>query len=286
MDARFNEIQEQMLQAKNEASDLSALEILTTNEQTLNDVDATSKVSIWRLFIWIFSFAIWLHEKIVEKNAANSRPQNLPNYRQMVLNYLDGLPLIFSNGQFVFDTAGVTDLDERNIIKRCAVLENNRGIVVKIATENAGVLEPVTNIQAERILNYINQQTQPGVAVRLVNEEADSLKVNLTVYVDPNVIDLATGKQLNVSGDVYPVKDAINSYLANLEFNGGFVRNYFSNTIEAATGVKVVTIDLLQWKYASLPFADLGIYKIPNAGHFKIDEADLTINYLSDAVLG
>lgn len=226
------------------------------------------------------------HEQLVDANAANSRPQNLPNYRQMVLNYLDGLPLIFSNGQFVFNTAGVTDLETRNIIKRCAVLENNRGIVVKIAGENAGVLEPVTTVQAERILNYINQQTQPGVAVRLVNDVADNLKVTLTVYVDPNVIDLTTGRQLNVTGTVEPVKDAINSYLANLEFNGGFVRNYFSNTIEAATGVKVVTIDLLQWKYASLPFSDLGIYKIPNAGHFAIAPADLTINYLSDAVLG
>lgn len=237
---------------------------------------------------WLETIATSLfeHEQLVTANASNSRPQNLPNYRQMVLNYLDGLPMIFSNGQFVFDTEGVTDLDERRIIKRCAVLENSRGIVVKIAGENAGVLEPVSDVQAERILTYINQQTQPGVAVRLVNSVADNLKVALTVYVDPNVIDLNTGQQLNVTGTVEPVKDAINTYLANLEFNGGFVRNYFSNTIEAATGVKLVTIDLLQWKYASLPFSDLGIYKVPNAGHFTIAPADLTINYLSDAVLG
>lgn len=286
MDARFNEIQEQILQAKNDALELSPLEVLTTNEQTINDVDATSKVSIWRLFIWIFSFAIWLHEKIVEKNAANSRPQNLPNYRQMVLNYIDGCPLVHDGKQFVFDTTGVDNVDERMIIKRCAVLENNRGIVVKIATENAGVLEPVTNVQAARVLTYLDQQTQPGVPVRLVNDVADKLKLNITIYADPNVIDLDTGKQLNVSGDIKPVEVAIKEYLANLEFNGSFMVNFFIATINAATGVTNSHINQLQWKYASLPFADFDIYKIPNAGHFTIDPADLTITYLSHAVLG
>lgn len=286
MDARFNEIQQQILEAKAQATSLSALEVLTTQEQTLNDATSTSKVAIWRLWVWIIAFAIWLHEQIVSKNAANSRPQNLPNYRTMVLSYIDGVPLIHDGSAFVFDTTGVTDVDDRKIIKRCAVLENNRGIVVKIATEVGGVLQPVSNEQATRIITYLNQQTQPGVPVRLINQPADDLKLNLTVYVDPLVIDLATGKQLNVSGDVYPVKDAIQNYLKNLEFNGGFVKNYFNNTIEDAPGVKLATIISLEWKYASLPFSDLGIYKIPNAGHFKIDDSNLTINYLSNAVLG
>lgn len=285
MDARFKEIQGQILTKKAESSTLSALEVLTTSEVSLSGATSTSKVANWRLFVFVVAFAIWLHEKIVLKNAENSRPQNLPNYRQMVYNYVDGVPLIYSKGQFLFDTTGVEDLEERKIIKRCAILENNLGIIVKIATENNGVLEPVSSLQATRILKYLDQQTQPGVGVRLVNEPADKLRLNLTVYVDLNIIDLSTGKQLNLTNDVYPVRDAINDYLSNLEFDGAFVKSFFSTKIESSTGVKMATINSLEWKYASLPFQDAGVYKVPNSGYFKIDDADLTITYLSDADL-
>ena len=285
MSRSLNEIQEQILQAKATASSLNALEVLTTSEQSLNDVTSSSKVSIWRLFVWMFAFAIWIHEQIVTKNAANSRPQNLPNYRDMVLSYIDGVPLVHSNGQFVFDTTGITDIEDRKIIKRCAILENNRGIVVKIATEVGGILQPVSTIQANRVIAYLNQQTQPGVAVRLINVVADKLKMNITFYVDPSVIDLDTGKQLNVTGDIYTAKDAIKNYLNKLEFNGGFVKSFFNTELESAAGVKIAKINLLEWKYASLPYVDAGIYRIPNSGYFEISDADLTINYLSNAVL-
>jgi hypothetical protein len=34
----------------------------------------------------------------------------------------------------------------------------------------------------------------------------------LNVYVDVSIIDLETGKLLNVEGTVYPVKEAIDAY--------------------------------------------------------------------------
>jgi hypothetical protein len=274
MSRSIREILEQILIAKSAVSTLSALEVLTASEQTLNDATSTSKVSSWRLFIWIIAYGIWNHERIVTLNAANSRPQNLPNYRDMVLSYIDGVLLVHSNGQFIFDTTGITDIEDRKIIKRCA-----------IATEVGGVLQPVSNIQANRVLAYLNQQTQPGVAVRLINVAADKLKMDITFYVDPSVIDLDTGKQLNVTGDIYPAKDAIKNYLAKLEFNGGFVKSFFNTELESAAGVKIAKINSLEWKYASLPYVDAGIYRIPNSGYFENPEADLTINYLSNAVL-
>lgn len=285
MDARLNELQTQIVEAINEASSLPASEILTTSEMSLVDATSTSKLANWRQIVWVFANVFRTHEQIVTKNAENSRPQNVPNYTQMVYDFIDGVPIIHNGNAFVFDLTGIDNVEERKIVKRCAVKESNLGILVKVATEVGGVLQPLTTEQANRLYLYIDKNTQPGVGFRLINETADQLKLNLTVYVDPLTIELATGKQLNVTGDIYPVKDAINSYLAALEFNGGFVKNFFSKTIEKASGVKLATINLLQWKYASLPFQDLGIYRIPNSGHFKINDADLIINYLSYAVL-
>lgn len=277
----FSEIQQSILDAKASASELNTLQVLTNSEQTINSASSTSKVAIWRLWVWIFSFAIWVHEQIVTKNAINSRPQNLPNFRQSILNFRDGLNLVWKDGAFEYDLTVVADAEERLIIDRCAVLESNDGeLVVKVATDNNGLLEPITEPQKTRLLDYIRQIKVPGVRIRLINEAADKLKIDLTVYVDPLIIDLVDGKLLNTSETVYPVKDAINEYLANLEFNGAFVNDFFRSTIKSAEGIKLSVINSIQWKYASFPFVSFNEFKVPESGYFKIEETDLTINYL------
>lgn len=280
MDTRFNQIQEEILAAKATASELNALEVLTTSEQTLTSATSTSKVSIWRLWVWIISYVLWSHEKLVAQNALNSRPQNLPNFRAAILDYRDGLSLVWKNGAFTYDLTGVSDAEERKIIDRCAVLESNDGeLVVKIAKDNAGNLQPVTIAEQGRISEYLRQIKVPGVKIRLINENADLLKANLTVYVDPLVIDLDTGKLLNVTGDVYPVIDAIDNYLANLEFNGAFVKNFFISNINLAEGVSLCTVESLQWKSAAYPYTDIIEFKVPNSGYFKFEMGQLNIKY-------
>ncbi|WP_264520398.1 hypothetical protein [Flavobacterium sp. N1994] len=288
MDARFREIQQIMLDKKAEASQLNALDVLTDSEITASGATSSSKVANWRLFIWIFSFSLWLHEKVVSSNAAKTRPQNIPNYQSMVMSYIDGCPIIWANNQFQFDTTGLTSAEvaSRMIIKRCAVLTTSRGILVKIATESGATTAPVTNDQAIAILYYINKNTQPGVNVTLINKAPDQIKLTIDVYIDPLIIEISTGKLKNTTEEIYPVKDAIKEYLRNLEFNGALSKSKLEDYIQKAAGVVDFQTLLLQWKYESLPFMDLGIYKIANSGHFEILDADLTINYKSNGTLG
>jgi len=60
----------------------------------------------------------------------------------------------------------------------------------------------------------------PGIPIEFVNSDADQLLIDYTVYVDSNIIDLATGKLINSTTDVYPVIDAINNYLKILNLTG------------------------------------------------------------------
>lgn len=240
-----------------------------------------SSASLEMIMIENIVNALFEHEQIVSANAANSRPQNLPNFIQTVLNFHDGLPLVWLDGQFQYDLTEVADPDELKVVSRCAVLESEDGeLVVKVATINNGELQPLSNDQATRLLFYLKQMKVPGVKIRLINEQPDLIKTNLNVYVDPLLIDLTTGRQLNIAEEVYPVKDAIKEYLNSLEFNGAFVQNYFENTIQNKDGINLVTIDLLQWKYAGFDFVDFSNFKVPQAGYFKIEDADLTITYL------
>ncbi|KIA86578.1 hypothetical protein [Flavobacterium sp. AED] len=240
-----------------------------------------SKVSLENNIFSILAFVISFHEKIVETNANNSRPQNQPNFRQAILDYHDGLDLVWKDGSFQYDLTNISDAEARKIIDRCAVLESDDGeLVVKIATDNNGVLEPLTAEQKIRVEAYIKKKKVPGIRVRLINQNADLLKAVLTVYVNPLTIDVVTGRLLSSTTEVYPIKDAIKLYLANLEFDGAFVKDFFRTTLKDAEGIELVVIDQMKSKFAAFPFIDMGEWKIPEAGYFKINDADLTINYL------
>lgn len=240
-----------------------------------------SLVSLENIIFSIVAFCMSIHEQIVSKNAENSRPQNQANFREAILDFHDGLDLTWLDGRFQYDLSNVQDAGTRKIIKRCAVLESDDGeLVVKIATENNGSLEPILPVLADRVLAYIKKIKVPGIKIRLINTDADLLKSVLTVYVNPLIIDLQTGKLLSVEGDVYPVKEAIKSYLQNLEFNGAFVKDFYRRTITDAVGIELVTIDVLQQKFGSLPFTDLGEFKVASSGYYKQNDADLTITYL------
>ncbi|WP_258930728.1 hypothetical protein [Flavobacterium oreochromis] len=81
-------------------------EILEQKKDTisLNKLNNESKTSIWKLWINIVATAIWIHEKIVERNALISRPHTLNWYREQALNYIHGQNLIWKDGSYQFET--------------------------------------------------------------------------------------------------------------------------------------------------------------------------------------
>lgn len=236
-----------------------------------------SLVSVENILFDQLSAAIEEHEKLVEKNAENSRSHNISWYKALALNFHDGLNLVNVNGSFQYNVENLVDADERKIITRVAVLPSLSGeLIIKVATA-AGVL---SSAQLARFTEYINLTKDAGTHIKIVNLPADSLKLILNIYVDVSIIDLETGRLLNTTGNVIPVKDHIDTYLANLEFNGAFVKTLFQSELEKAPGVKIPLIESATWKFADFPFAPFGEWKIPEAGYFKIEPEDLTINYL------
>lgn len=234
------------------------------------------------------SAALSLHEQIVEENAKNSRPHPVRWYKKQCLNYLDGLSLTWVEDQFFYyDTTNINNVDERRIIKQCSVLESNNGeLVIKVAKEVNGQLQPLSTDELNRFKAYVRDIKAAGTRIRFINLPADTLKIALTVYVDINLIDLQTGRLLNTAEEVYPVKDAIQSYLSNLEFNGAFVKEFFRDQIQKAEGVKRPLIDLLQSQYLGFPFQNIEDWEVPNSGYYKADDVNVTIIYLKNDLVG
>ncbi|WP_409415951.1 hypothetical protein [Flavobacterium sp. PS2] len=123
------EIQNEILEEKKKQASLNGL--------------TESKAAIWKLWINIVATAIWIHEKIVEKNALISRPHTLNWYREQALNFHYGAPLdpdssnemslIWKDGSYQFDTTNLDEkqIEDSKIIKHCAVSEIDLETVLK-----------------------------------------------------------------------------------------------------------------------------------------------------------
>ena len=205
------EIQSEILNEKEKQSSLSGL--------------TDSKTGIWKLWINIVATAIWVHEKIVEKNALISRPHTLNWYREQALNFHYGLPLdsnstnsmslVWKDGSYQFDTTSLeneADIENSKIIKHCAVSEidldtvlnpdkapeeifsdyfhNKVGVVfIKVATVKG---DKISRIDVPNELfafkEYIAKIKDAGNQVYITSDQGDILKLSLNVYIDPLTI--------------------------------------------------------------------------------------------------
>lgn len=199
-------------------------EILIEKEKctSLQGLTNTSKTSIWNLWINIIATAIWVHEKIVEKNALISRPHTLNWYREQALNFHYGIPLdpesrnetllIWKDGSYIFDTTNLSEaeIEQSKIIKHCAVSEidlqtildqrkdnvqeifsdyfhNKVGVVfIKVATvKDDKICKLDINNELFAFKEYIAKIKDAGNQVYITSDEGDNLKLSLNVYIDP-----------------------------------------------------------------------------------------------------
>lgn len=246
------------------------VQLVATDSVLSTKLTSTSRVSVWRLIIYVVSFGIWVHEQIVEKNAENSRPHTKRWYREQAMNFIDGLELTWKSGQFQFDTTGMTpsQIEDAKPVTHCAITEAANGVlVIKTATENGSATVPLDVDVHGRFQDYMAQIKDAGNRLNYINTTADDLQLDLTVWVDPLVIDVNTGQL--VDGTAYPVIDACNAYLNALEFNGVFVKTFLIDRIQQAVGVKVPRVEQLRHRAGINPYANVEEYVLPFSGHFK-----------------
>ena len=207
------EIQQEILVEKEKYSELSAL-------------TSTSKTAVWKLWVYIVSTAIWLHEKIVERNALLSRPHTLNWYKEQALGFLYGIGddvdkgavnLEWRDGYFQYPKLSEEKVKELSIIKHCAISErlfdevekkgdqdlnsenlsniiseyyyNQVGVLtLKVAKEVGGKKVPLELQEKRAFRAYMNQIKDAGTQIRVVSNKGDIIFIELEVYVDPLVI--------------------------------------------------------------------------------------------------
>lgn len=295
-------------------------EILNEKEKytELSELTSTSKSAIWRLWIYIVSTAIWMHEKIVERNALLSRPHTLLWYREQALNFLIGEDLIWKDGYFQYPELSPEKEKEKKIITHCAISErlfeeinddsdttqlseiisdyyyNQVGILtLKVAKEVNGRKEKLELHEKRAFRAYMNQIKDAGTQIRVLSNKGNEIEIELEVYVNPltfytgdeNEIDRLNAGKLLSNLSIEPVRDAIKEYITTLEFNGAFVPTYLIDKIQQIPGVHLPILQKITVDGSDKPVydqldseKDLPFF-VPRSGYFNIDDDNFKIVY-------
>ena len=279
MSRTIQEIQTLILQAK-------------VQEPALNELNSTSKVAIWRLWVYIIAVAIWSLEKLfdqhradIDKRLAELKPHTARWYRSKALAFQYGFDLLPDSD--TFNNQGHTEeaIEASKIVKYSAVIESkNEGrLIVKIAGEQGDTLQPITDAQKQAFEAYLQEIKDAGVRLSVVNYQPDVLHLQMKIIYDPLVLDSNGQSILHATK---PVEETIKSYLKRLPFNGELVLAHLIDALQQAEGVKIPHLVLAQSKNITIgggygAFETIEISKIPTAGYFTIDNFN-DITYVSN----
>ena len=275
----IQEIQNLILQAK-------------AQESALDSLNSTSKVAIWRLWVYIIAVAIWSLEKLfdqhradIDRRLAELKPHTARWYRSKALAFQYGFDLLPDSD--TFNNQGHTEeaIEASKIIKYSAVIESkNEGrLIVKIAGEQGEQLQPITDTQKQAFEAYLQEIKDAGVRLSVVNYQPDVLHLQMKIIYDPLVLD-SNGQ--SIIHATKPVEETIKSYLKRLPFNGELVLAHLIDALQQAEGVKIPHLVLAQSKNITIggsygAFETIEISKIPTAGYFTIDNFN-DITYVSN----
>lgn len=250
----ISEIQTEIITQKNLHTELSLL-------------NSTSATAIWRLWTYIVAVVIWSHEQLwelfkveIQEIAAREEIGTKRWYQGTALAYQHGDALVYDASAYRYGYASVdTSLQ---VVKHCAIRESGGIVQVKVAGEASGVLTPLSAPEEAGLLSYLDKLKMAGTFLSIINQNPDDIKLTLTVYVDPIVIDY-----------VNPVESAINSYLEGLPFDSIMRLSALVDAIQAVRGVVDVAINSAEAKHGALPYTPISTSYIAQAGYMRIDSA-------------
>ncbi len=219
------------------------------SEPKLSGLTTSSKTSIWGLFVYCVAFGIWVletlfdtHKAEIDTALANQKKGSKLWYRNMTLAFQYGFDLITDSDQFNNTGYTAEQIEASKIIKYAAVTESDAEsrLIIKVATENAAeVLVPINETQKLAFDYYIDEINYAGVKYTIINYAPDRLQLNLTIKIDPKVIDTSGTKILMSATDVgtKPVETALAEFMKELPFDGKLVLNALIDKLQAVEGV-------------------------------------------------
>lgn len=287
MSRSITEIYDAIITEKQQVAELSDLQpAIDSSQALLSDLTSSSKVSTWRLYLFLFSTAVWVHEQLfdqhkkeIEEKVKDAVNGNIRWYWLQCFLFQLGDSLQFINKKYQYPSVNPAN----QIIKRASVFEAGSQVIMKVAKlDGANIPTPLSSIELTAFNNYINQIKIAGTSIVVISTEADEIVIKYEVTVNQQVLSL-NGESISSPG-TYPVVDKINSYIQNLDFDGILNFTELTDEIQKINGVIDPVFQTASAKYGALAFQPIltNQYR-PNAGYLKTSVADpisTTITYI------
>lgn len=287
----LDEIQKELLKKKAETESLNALDVLTTEELESATINSTSKVSIWRLWIFIQAFAIWVHEGIfevhkeeIEALIALNKVHNALWYRGKALAFQLGFDLGESD---VYDNSDSTsdEVEASKIIKQASVEEIAGRLKIK-AAKYSGVIsitgeQELGELTEEELIaftEYMELIKDAGTRLNVISRPPDQFKGDFDIYFDPLVLN-AAGQRLDGTNNT-PVPNAIQEFLYNLEFNGEFILTKLVDYLQTVEGVEMPVPEEVSAKFGANDYAVIDETYIADSGYMALDLDETNFNFI------
>ena len=242
--------------------------------------DEFSLVSFENILFDIVSYLFFIQQQLFDTHKTEvdeiieaKMPHRPSWYRTKAKAFQYGFALAQDSDKY--NNAGFTpeQIEASLIVKYSAVTQSAGQLLIKIATESAGVLSPISPDQKASFDAYIAEVADCGVKYIVVNHLPDILLLNLQIYRNPLVLD-ATGMSI-INGNK-PVEDAILEYMKELPFNGELVLAHLVDKLQLVEGVRIPNIvnaesriiDLSNGVYAAAQ--PITVKTVPESGYFTI----------------
>lgn len=258
------------------------------NKPELASLTSTNNTSIWRLMIYLMSYAIYAFEVILDKHYSDvtqklteEKAHTARWYRTKALAFQFGVGFDLVLDSDEFNNTGYTteQIEASKIVKYSAVVEaeNDSRLIVKIAGETDGELNRLNEQQVASFKTYMQEIKDAGVKLTVINYEADKLFLDLQINYDPLVLS-ANGQHLINAN--FPVIDAIKAYMKELPFNGELVLAHLVDKLQQVEGVKIPTIMSASTSWIDENMNSYGdpigiaVKAIPVSGYYKVESFD------------
>lgn len=251
----------------------------------IDSFNNTSSVAIWKIYFWTVAFCINAVETIfdafrveIDNTIATEKPHSARWYAGMAKKFQYGYNLVAESDYY--DNSGLTE-DQINaslIVAYAAVVEQDRGIRIKVAKIINGDLGPLAADELTSFQEYMEEIKDAGIKLLITTADADDLSCVLRIYYNPLVLN-GTGGRIDGTENT-PVQDSLKNYLLNLPFNGLFVPQLAVDQLELVDGVVIAKDDSWQAKYGALDFSGIDVEYNPDSGFLRIDDSNLNITFI------
>ena len=196
-------------------------------------------------------------------------------YNRKAREFQSGDELVLING-----FPGYAEIDVTKQIVKYSATEPGETILVKVAGEQNGELAVIPNTANEphidRLQHYFNRIKPAGTHVVVKSAPADKIILNCEIFLNPLLFH--NNGELIIGGGT-PIKDAINSYLKGIEFNGVFVKQRLIDAIQAVRGVTDVANIEIKSQYGDYDAQTIERLYKSYAGWFLLDEQNSNIQF-------